>query len=387
MSRKGARVLMTADTLGGVFTYALDLARSLERLQVEVVLATMGRPADAAQRREARSVPSLTLVESSYALEWMDEPWDDVDRAGDWLLDLEQRYAPDVVHLNGYAHGTLPFRAPVLVVAHSCVLSWWDAVKGGPAPAHFDTYRERVRAGLRGADMVVAPTHAMRSALQHHYGPVQRALVVSNACDLDFFEPRPKRPFVLAAGRVWDEAKNLATLARAAASLPWPVCIAGEAARPAGIGDARTLLGDHVRMLGHQPRARLAQLLGEAAIYALPARYEPFGLSVLEAAASGAALVLGDIASLRELWDGAALFVQPDDAQALGAAITQLSRDEALRKRLSLSSRSRAQRFQRSLQAQHYAVLYNELQTFRFGQSRATAAASKPRSTEACSAS
>ncbi len=32
----------------------------------------------------------------------------------------------------------------------------------------------------------------------------------------------------------------------------------------------------------------------------LPARYEPFGLSVLEAALSGCALVLGDIPSLRE---------------------------------------------------------------------------------------
>ena len=56
-----------------------------------------------------------------------------------------------------------------------------------------------------------------------------------------------------------------------------------------------------------------------AAIYALPARYEPFRLEVLEAAAPGCALVLGDIASLRELWDGAALFVAPDDDRALRA--------------------------------------------------------------------
>ena len=61
---------------------------------------------------------------------------------------------------------------------------------------------------------------------------------------------------------------------------------------------------------------QMARVVSRApSIYALPARYEPFGLSVLEAALSGCALVLGDIPSLREIWDGAALFVDPDDAR------------------------------------------------------------------------
>src|SRR5690606_38167348 len=122
------RVLMTADTVGGVWTYAVDLARELGDRGVEVVLATMGRRLDPGQRRQVARIPSLEICESTYALEWMDEPWDDVERAGAWLLELEQELDPDVVHLNGYAHGALPFRAPKLVVGHSCVLSWWEAV-------------------------------------------------------------------------------------------------------------------------------------------------------------------------------------------------------------------------------------------------------------------
>src|SRR5947208_2460470 len=62
---------------------------------------------------------------------------------------------------------------------------------------------------------------------------------------------------------------------------------------------------------------------------AAPAKYEPFGLASLEAALSRCARVLGDIATLRELWDGAAVFVSPDDPQQLAAALRTLQDDEA----------------------------------------------------------
>ncbi len=68
----------------------------------------------------------------------------------------------------------------------------------------------------------------------------------------------------------------------------------------------------------------MAGWLGRASIFALPARYEPFGLLPLEAALSGCALVLGDIPSLREVWGDAAWFVPPDDRDALTAAIGSL---------------------------------------------------------------
>src|SRR3546814_4918927 len=75
----------------------------------------------------------------------------------------------------------------------------------------------------------------------------------------------------------------------------------------------------------------MAGWLGRATFFALPARYEPFGLAVLEAALSGCALVLGDIPTLRELWDGVAAFVPPGDIEALEDVLTQLIADPDLR--------------------------------------------------------
>jgi glycogen(starch) synthase len=84
------KVLMTADTVGGVWSYVLDLCEGLAQRGIQVCLATMGAPLSEHQHLEAARIPNLDLRESSYKLEWMDQPWADVDRAGLWLLELEK---------------------------------------------------------------------------------------------------------------------------------------------------------------------------------------------------------------------------------------------------------------------------------------------------------
>jgi glycosyltransferase involved in cell wall biosynthesis len=105
--------------------------------------------------------------------------------------------------------------------------------------------------------------------------------------------------------------------------------------------------------------------MATAAIYALPARYEPFGLSVLEAALSGCALVLGDIASLRETWGASAVYVAPDDPAALRRVLRELIADAGERQRLGLAARRRALHFhpQRMAQAclRAYARMLQEV--------------------------
>ncbi len=113
---------MTVDPIGGVWTYALELTRALEPHGIEIVLASMGAHLTRDQYQQVLARKNVRLFESAYRLEWMDGAWDDVDRAGDWLLEIEERVHPDLIHLNGYSHAALPWNAPVLVAAHSCVL-------------------------------------------------------------------------------------------------------------------------------------------------------------------------------------------------------------------------------------------------------------------------
>lgn len=355
--KRAPRVLLTADTVGGVWTYAVELARELDARGVRVAIAAMGAPVAPHQRAQLAGCSDVTVIDGGFRLEWMQEPWDDVNAAGEWLMALERDLRPDVVHLNQFAFGALPFRAPKLVVAHSCVASWWRAVHGTAAPEEWDTYRRRVRDGLSGAARVAAPTQAMLDALRCEYAWDGEGLVLPNGCVPTAYAPAPKQARILAAGRFWDAAKNLQALERAALGLPWPVCIAGSAAHP----DGGTVQPQGVQVLGELPRAQLARELARAAIYALPAKYEPFGLSVLEAALSGCALVLGDIASLREVWGPAARYVPPDDAQALHETLQELIASAEERARLAQAAQTRARRYTARAMADRTVACYAEL--------------------------
>jgi glycosyltransferase involved in cell wall biosynthesis len=379
------KILMTADTVGGVWTYALDLARGLGLYGASVHLATMGAPLSADQWYAAGQVHHLTIHESDYRLEWMDDPWDDVRAAGDWLIDLDRELSPDIVHLNGYAHGTLPWSAPVLVCAHSCVLSWWQAVKNEPAPLSWCAYRNAVTDGIRAADLVVAPTHAMLDTVRANYlesGCGVRTLVIPNGRDDVLYAGGRKKPFVLSAGRLWDEAKNVAALVDIAPDLPWPVYVAGDPGKP-DISDAETNASPvraadweptastvHPHWLGRLPAPDLAAWYAQASIYALPARYEPFGLSILEAALSGCALVIGDIPSLREVWGDAAVFARPDDSAHLRAQIMALIENEPLRLEMARRACERAKQYTATSMASAYYAAYKQLRAGRAGGAR-----------------
>lgn len=350
---------MTTDAIGGGWVYATELAAALCKGRNEVMLAIMGPSPRPDQLRPLRAVRGLQLKTTDLLLEWMDPEGTDIERAGDVLLTIANEFKPDVVHLNGFREGILDWPAPVLIVAHSCVQTWWQACRGGPlGESRWGAYRDRVAAGLSAVDVWVAPSAAYRDVIASTYRPPTQGRVIWNGLTVSA-RVRVKRPYILGAGRLWDEAKNLAIVAAIASELPWPVHVAGETQGPDG-GDAKVAYAQ-VSSLGTLPRAALLEEMRSASIFVSPALYEPFGLTVLEAAASGCALVLSDLASFRELWDGAALFVHPRDRDAVRAALQSVCRDDALRARLQAEARARAQRFSRRALVSAYRRLYREL--------------------------
>jgi glycogen synthase len=352
------RILMTTDAVGGVWTYALELAAATAEHGCEFVLAVLGPSPSKAQRRDAARLRNVRLVAAEYKLEWMDDPWHDVDAAGEWLLSLCRSVRPDVVHLNQYSFASLPFGAPVLLVAHSCICSWWMGVHGKAAPHRYAEYCARVSAGLAAADCIVAPTCSMLEQLMKHYGPTTGEVrIINNARRLEGLAPRCKDPVVLAAGRLWDAAKNIDALDAVASKLPWPCLMAGELVDP----DGRKVAPKSLVPLGWLNETDMAAQLSRAAIFAHPARYEPFGLAPLEAALAGCALVLGDIPSLRELWEGAASFVDPEDPETLRLALEELISRPARRSRAAAAAFQRAALYSPERLGASYAGVYRTL--------------------------
>jgi glycogen synthase len=346
-------VLITSDTVGGVWTYSMTLARALGKSGIQFHLATMGEPLTPSQRCEVEELDHVTLHESCFPLEWMEQPWEGVDRAGEWLRCLEAKTAPQLIHLNGFSHAAVSFRAPVLVVAHSCVCTWWAAVKEEPLPEEWQEYRARVERGLHRADHVVAPTAALLEAMEQQYDFATPRQVIWNATDGSDFRSGEKQPMVFSAGRMWDEAKNLGILAEAAARFDWPLYVAGAGSEGISIRGGAGL--------GRLDPQDLRGWLSRASIYTLPALYEPFGLSVLEAAHAGCALVLSDIPTLREVWADAALYCDPRDSGSVASAVQRLILDEGSREEMQSRASGRAKRFSLDRFGDAYLELYRSL--------------------------
>jgi glycogen(starch) synthase len=351
------RILLTADPIGGVWSYALELCQALRPLHASIALVTLGRALTAQQRAQLTALDNVALYETAFRLEWMPEPWNDLAKAGEVLLDVERRFRPDVVHLNHLVHADLPWRAPVVSVGHSCVLSWWRAVRDTPVGSEWRTYREWVTASLRAATAVVAPTAAMLASLEESYGPFRATAVIHNARSGKLFTPGRKERLVLCAGRLWDEGKNVAALAAVASRVNATIALAGEDMGPHG----NRFTGSGLALLGPLQGEELASWYAKASIYALPARYEPFGLTPLEAALSGCALVLGDLDSLREVWDAAACYVPPNDPESLCDILNGLLDNDSFRSRMAARAMARARQFTPARLAGQYMELYRRV--------------------------
>jgi glycosyltransferase involved in cell wall biosynthesis len=297
----------------------------------------------------------VRLIETDLALEWQDPEGRNVADASRVLAGLEIKLRPDVVHLNSFREASFGWHAPTVLVAHSCVNSWAQACQDTAwlEQPRWRRYTGRVGAALDEAQAWVCPSQSFHDVISELYRPRSRGTVIWNGIAPCDFVGR-KQDLIFAAGRLWDRAKNIETLAAAARGLVWPVEVAGAAdASPSAT----------VGWLGHLSPEAIHSRLRHAAIFVSPAMYEPFGLSVLEAAAAGCALVLSDIPTFRELWNGAAIFVDPTDPDALHRALAGLCADGHERSRLQRAAYEHSLTYSQARMTSAYLALYEGLLT------------------------
>lgn len=359
MAARKTRLLMTVDAVGGVWQYATELACALRAHGIETVLAVLGPPPAPEQRTAIKRCKGVKLVETGLPLDWLSEA-DSTRRAASELAALARREKVDLIHLNSPALAAAHvWPVPVVGVAHGCVSTWWEAARPGEAldPA-FLWHRDMMVQGLRACDRVIAPSASFAETLRRVYGLAAVPHVVHNGRALP---PRvlacATTNSALTAGRLWDEVKNLTTLDEAAAMLPFPFYAAGEATAPHG----ETRTAEHLSLLGQLDALAFSARLEQRPVFVSAATFEPFGLAVLEAAAARCPLVLSDIPTFRELWDGVAIFVDAHDAAGFTTAIEAVLRDPDHRDVMGEAAHARALQYTpdrlSGAMAQHYRDL------------------------------
>lgn len=348
-------ILMTLDAVGGVWRYSLDLCAALGRHGIHFLLVGMGPEPSQSQWEEVRALRNADLVWLDIPLDWQAENAAQLDSLPDWLGELARRWQVDLMHLNLPAQAVgLQVDCPVIVASHSCLTTWWQAVRNGPLPEAWHWNRDYNARGLQAADAVITPSRSHAAALNLAYGALKapiRSVPNGTAKPGQRFG---KAQLVLAAGRWWDEGKNGAVIDAAAECVEWPLFMAGPLAGPAG----QEIRLRHACPLGERRPDDMRRLMGRASIFVSASLFEPFGLAVLEAAAAESALVLAGIPTFREFWDGAAVFVDPRDSRAFAAAINGLIGDRHACALLAAAARQRAGAYTLDIQAETMRGLY-----------------------------
>lgn len=352
--------------LGGVERVAQCVAELLaERHDVQVITTRSGSGGAPTRQREGR-----VLVRRHRAREIAHTPV-----SVGVVLDLLALPRNAIVH----AHIAHAFFAEVvwltsLVRRRSFVIHFHlDVDASGPFGRLLPVYKRYVLGPvLRRAGAVIALSASQAEFLQRQYRVLpENVIVIPNGVDSSFYQDRgpgegarsadaPMR--LLFVGRL-DAQKNVIRLldAMRRVSTPVELVIVGDGEQRALVETHLAAAGmENVQMVGARRGTALLDWYAWADAFVLPSDKEGMPLVLLEAMASGLAVIATDVPGTRELVEGVGLLADPD-ADSLGDAIERVASDEALRARLASQAVRRARDHSWAQQISTLERVYNRV--------------------------
>ncbi len=352
----------------GIGTYIRNLIDGLAALDAENHYALFAHPQDLDLL--AHLPPNFETIPESSAVY-------SVRELGALSVQL-LRLKPDLYHATHYV---LPLATPpnVVVTIHDIIhLLYPEFLPNGLA---FLYARRMIRRSLDKGRRIIAVSGNTRADLMDYFDVDGKKIeVVYNGVEESYrqrLSPQAidarlaphglERPYLLFVGNPKPH-KNLDNVVRAYARartlgvVEAPLVVVGDRS---GLDLRVRLLTEqlgiqsHVRLLGHVEQSDLPALYQGAAIFLYPTLYEGFGLPVVEAMASGTAVITSRTSALREIAEGAALLVDPLDVDAMAHAIAGLLADPTQRIRFSELGRRRAERFRWADAARRTLAIYH----------------------------
>lgn len=275
-----------------------------------------------------------------------------------WL----RKFRLDLMH---FPHFNVPFlyRRPFVVTIHDLILLRHPTTRAttlGPLRffLKFTAYRLVIASALRSARAVITVSNAVRADIQERF-PFMRAKKIavtyeavaaslsanSREAGAQVRAPRAEAvpaPFALYVGNAYPH-KNLSVLLSAFAEFR-KRGFAGHRLVLVGSQDyfyerlrheaAKLGVADQVMFFGRATDTELATLYRRAEMYVFPSLCEGFGLPTLEAMANGLAVASSNAACMPEILGDAALYFDPTNPESMTRAMTELTTDGDLRKRL-----------------------------------------------------
>lgn len=229
----------------------------------------------------------------------------------------------------------------------------------------------RLREALRQADAVIAQGNYMKQLALKLGASEQRVHVIHNGVDLKKFGSADPfdhpRPYILALGNL-SRRKGFDLLIDAYARLENPnedLLIAGDGAELQSLQQQAIASGikERVRFLGHVGGLAKVSLYRSAQLFVCPSRAEPFANVVLEAMASGLAVIASRVGGNEEMvqHETSGLLFESQNVEALTGALRRALADATFLAELRAAATARAADFDMTNVVDRYVSLYSEV--------------------------
>lgn len=262
----------------------------------------------------------------------------------------------DIISLQTYSGPSFLVEDAVSWLARCLRLRLVMVLHGGAMPEFTAQHPGWTRRVLARADRLVTPSVFVRNKMQQNSFQVQ---VIPNGMDMPRYSFRlrnqaePRLLWLRAFHAIYQPQMAVRVLAELAADFPsLRLTMIGPAYKDGALAATQQLahqlgVAERLEMVGYVPKAELPSWLEKGEIFLNTTRYESFGISTMEAAASGLPVVTTDVGELPYLWQHGqnALLASPDDVSAMAAAVRSLLTDSALCARLSLAARQKAEQY------------------------------------------
>lgn len=227
---------------------------------------------------------------------------------------------------------------------------------------------------FQDAKVVVAVSHRVKKELIDIGVPEERIRVIWCGVDLQEFSPGeadrakwnlPKHvPLALFVGDITLNRKNLDTVLRALVHVPdLHLAVVGTVeSSPYPQLAAELGLSERVHFVGNE-HIIVSELMRAVDIFVFPSRYEPFGLVVIEAMASGLPVVTAATTGAAELVtpECGVVLSDSEDVDGLAEALSTLASKPELRTQMGRAARSIAEQHSWKIMAKSYVDLFEEL--------------------------
>ena len=303
------KILMTTDVKSEIWDYSLTLSRSLlKHFNAEISMISMGGKPTDRQKEELENLNiEFQFTDFQHDIFADIEANQDISNIKTLFENTIKEFNPHIIHLN-HGYPNFDFKTPCVFTCHDNLLN-----------KNLLNYKQTINKSLNNADIIIAQSKFTAECLMKTYNLKTGIRIIYNGIDYNPYSGSPESPTLVACENSPNPGKNINFLLNIAYKLPDNI-------KMKIIVDSKPYRKPprNVEFFTNLAGSELQAVYKNSSIYLALSNYESNGLSSIQAAYSGCAILANDLPIFKELWGDCAYIFERDNPNSLMRCINNL---------------------------------------------------------------